>query len=322
MTISRLDASVKIAGNVTRRFAREQADKLLGRLAFQIGRAIKSRKPDTIHDLRVSIRRFEQALRIFKPCFRGKEVRKIRRELKQIMYLAGQVRNHDLATKVLTNRKRFEGTALQQKIQIRRREVERSLVTLLKSWLDRKSSLKWRAALERAAAATRDDFSKAPIVQTARQTLPGMLEDFFERGDAAAGAKASPRDLHRFRLASKKFRYTLELFTPVYGLSLNPRLDGLRRIQTLLGDINDFETLRNLLRPYEGAEALMGWLKKRQRKRFTEFAEYWSTNFAASEDRQSWIESLKVLAAGPSSTKKPAARSVPESRSLGRGAVA
>ena len=97
MTISRLDSSVKIASVPTRRFTRDQVDRLLGRLAYQVSRAIKSHSAEAVHDLRVTIRRFAQALRVFKPCFHGKELRKIRRELKRIMVVGGEVRNHDIA---------------------------------------------------------------------------------------------------------------------------------------------------------------------------------------------------------------------------------
>ena len=66
----------------TRKFASDQADRRLGQLAFQVNQTVKSRDAEAVHDLRVAVRRFSQVLRVFKPCFRGKEPRKIRRELK------------------------------------------------------------------------------------------------------------------------------------------------------------------------------------------------------------------------------------------------
>jgi CHAD domain-containing protein len=322
VTIARLDSSAKIAGTATRRFAREQADRLLGRLAFQIGRAIKSRNAEAIHDLRVTIRRFLQALRAFKPCFHGKALRKIRRELKQIMAVAGEVRNHDIALRLLATSKKAQGTGLQPKIQSGRREAERSLTTLLKRWLERKSSLKWRNALDAAAAEAQDNFCKAPVAQTARQMLPGIAEDFFEQGDEAASAKAEPRELHRFRITSKKFRYTLELFTPLYGAPLSPKLGAIRQGQALLGDINDFETVRNMLAQYQGAEAATAWLKRRQRKRLVEFRKYWDATFALKTERRGWMDFLKHLGQEPRTQRKPAARTASESRRESSTAVA
>ncbi|HEX4592694.1 MAG TPA: CHAD domain-containing protein [Bryobacteraceae bacterium] len=320
--MAKLDPAAKIAIVATRRFARDQADKLLGRLAFQISRAIKSHNSDAVHDLRVTIRRFAQALRAFKPCFHGKEVRKIRRELKGIMTVAGEVRNHDIALKLLAKSKRAQRSGIQPKIQSGRREAERSLITLLKRWLERKSSLKWRTELESAAAQAEDNFSKATIAQTARQMLPALAQDFFEQGDEAAGDKAIPREMHRFRLTSKKFRYTLELFAPLDGQALNSELETIRRGQTLLGDINDFETVRDMVSQYEGADTVIVWLKRRQRKRLVEFREYWNTTFGPKEVRQEWIDFLEHLAPEPRASKKPAGRSTAEPRVAARGSAA
>src|SRR3984893_10812181 len=82
-------------------FAVEQSSKMLRQLAFEITRTLKSCDPETVHDLRVAIRRFNQMLRLLKPCFLGKEIRMIRRQLKTIMNSAGEVRNCDIALKLL-----------------------------------------------------------------------------------------------------------------------------------------------------------------------------------------------------------------------------
>ena len=74
------------------------------------------------------------------------------------MAVAGEVRNHDIALKLLAKSKRAQRTGLQSEIQGGRREAERSLITVLKRWLERKSSLKWRNALDEAAA----DFAVRP----------------------------------------------------------------------------------------------------------------------------------------------------------------
>jgi len=58
-----------VASATTRRFAIEQADRLLGRLAAQIARTIKSRSAEEVHDLRVAIRRLMGVLVVLKPSF-------------------------------------------------------------------------------------------------------------------------------------------------------------------------------------------------------------------------------------------------------------
>jgi CHAD domain-containing protein len=292
-------------------------------LAFQINQTVRSRNPEAVHDLRVAIRRFTQVLRLFKPCFHGKELRKIRRELKQMMDLAGEVRNCDIALKLMSKSRRRETTGLRPKLENVRREDAQALVGYLRHWADRKSSLKWREAVANAATTNGDRSGRAPIARTAQRMLPPMARTFFERGNEAARAKASPRELHQFRIASKKFRYTLELFTSVYGPPLTSSLEKIRRAQGLLGDINDCDTVRRMLSPYKKeADKVTSWLKKRQRRRIEEFQGYWTETFAADGELQSWCAVLSRPAGSIREAKKPAARAGLVSLAAGRRAVA
>ena len=96
-----MEARLGIAGSTTSRFATEQAQRLLGRLAFQIARTIRSHGAAEVHRLRVAIRRFVRVLEVLKPCFPRGESRKIRRVLKKIRVRAGIVRDHDIALRLL-----------------------------------------------------------------------------------------------------------------------------------------------------------------------------------------------------------------------------
>jgi CHAD domain-containing protein len=298
----------KVSGIETRKFASEQADKSLGRLAFEIGRVVKYRNADAVHDLRVAVRRFSQTLRVFKPCFRGKEPRKIRRELKRIMVLAGEVRNCDIALKLLAKSKQAERIAVRPKLQSRRREAEHVLVAMLKRWQERKSSRKWRSVLEISATETAQPLVKASVAKTARTLLPRMAEDFFELGARAARTKASPAELHQFRIATKKFRYSLELFTPLYGAASAPLLGNIKQAQGLLGDVNDCETVRAMIAQYKGGDGVMAWLRKRQRKGIAQFQQYWGEAFGPSMETRNWSDLLRHTAAKSLEVKPPIRR--------------
>ena len=96
-------------------------------------------------------------------------------------------------------------------------------------------SLKWD---ESAAAA-----------DNARNVLPGLSREWFAQGRVLASGNPSLARLHRFRLKTKRLRYTLELFRPCYGPSLDEAcLEPLRGIQTILGEINDCPTAAALFR--------------------------------------------------------------------------
>jgi CHAD domain-containing protein len=293
----------------TRQFAGEQTGRLLRHLAFQINHTVKSCDPESIHDVRVAIRRFTQAVAVFKPCFPGKEMRKIRRRLKKVMAVAGEVRNYDVALKLTGKSNVPELAQIQSKLRSRRKESVRVLVSELKSWTERQMSLKWRAALEAANSRNEESFGRAAIEGTARRTLRRMMKDLFQHGNEAAGSKASPDDLHVFRIAAKKFRYSLELFTPLYGPSLNRGLARMKLAQTLLGDINDCETVAKLVSQLEGGDKLASRLRKRQRRRTEEFREYWSAEFRDGEQLRSWMDHLGRPSLRQGIIRKPMARS-------------
>jgi CHAD domain-containing protein len=276
----------------TRKFAGQNAARLLRRFAFQMNLTKKAPDSASVHDLRVSIRRFTQVLGVFKACFPGKETRKIRRRTKKLMQLAGAVRNHDIALKLLSKSRAAEAASLRPKLESQRKENARILTGALHRRIERKSSLKWRTALESALADQNGAASQVPVSETTRRILPQIAADFVERGNAACQAKVSPEKLHAFRIASKKFRYTLELFAPLYGPSVNTWLESLKSIQTVLGDINDCVTVSQMIADYKGSGALINWIKKRQRRKVEQFSRLWLEEFGDSESVRQRIHPL------------------------------
>jgi CHAD domain-containing protein len=257
------------AGGKSRPFAVEQAYSQLRRLSSQISRATKSCNPEAVHDLRVAIRRFTQAIAVT-------DMRKNRRRLKKIMTLAGEVRNCDVALKLNNRFKGPHADYLQSKLEERRKESESLLVAELIKWRDRRLSLKWRAALDSTPSNDQD------VDELARRVLGRIAKDFQKRGNEASSLEASPKCIHHFRIAAKKFRYALELFQPLYGSSLDSFVASLKCTSTLLGDINDCVTVAAIVAEYKGGNRLADRLKKRQYKKTEDFRKYWKEEFSRS----------------------------------------
>ncbi len=302
----------------TRKFAREQAGRLLGRLAFQANHTIKSRDSVAVHDLRVAIRRFTRLLKIFQLCFDGKETRKLRRRLKKVLDLASDVGRYDTALKAIA-KPRLDRTGLRSKLQSRRKEATRDLTGVLRRWIERKSSMKWRAALESSLTSQGDVFRGIPIEQTAGEILPTMAKDFFHLGNEVVAAKAPPAELEEFRIACRKFRYTLELFAPLCATGYNRWLEKVRQTQVLLGEIRDWNTVEQIVAPFKGGEALAGRLKKKQRKQRDEFRRHWSKQFGDPQQVRIWIDSLRSPTAIGRALRKPVGRSLTASSKPAQG---
>ena len=129
------------------RYALEQASTLLRRLAFRMNRAARLRDADSIHDLRVAIRRFEQCLQIFHQFLSGRHNKKIRRRLRKIMQLSGEIRNRDIALDLLKQAGVPARSALSARLLRDRREAQNKLLASFDRWGERDLFRKWSSRL-------------------------------------------------------------------------------------------------------------------------------------------------------------------------------
>ena len=75
--------------------------------------------------------------------------------------------------------------------------------------------------------------------ENAHTELPALIESYYKEFHEELAKDQPPEKLHRLRLATKKLRYTLELFRDCCGEEFENDLGRLRTIQQVLGNIND-----------------------------------------------------------------------------------
>ena len=129
-------------------YAAGQGEKLLKRLAHRLSQAASSPHPDAVHDLRVAIRRFQQFLRVFRQFLPDRTARKIRRRLRKIMKSAGEVRNRDIAAKLLRQTDRTSSLELSTRLARKRRQAEQDLIDRLNGLKKGDFERKWHAKLQ------------------------------------------------------------------------------------------------------------------------------------------------------------------------------
>ncbi len=301
-----------VASTETRKFAAEHAQKLLGQLAFDINRVTKSRDAESVLGLRLSLRKFSQTLQLFRDFFPGEKIHKINRRVKKVIRAAQELRNFDTTLRLLSKGHRGGSSALRSKLQARRKECERSLVDLLKRWTERKSSSKWRAALQAAVAKTDEGLAKTAIPGVARKAMPELAGKFLESGKEAVRSSASLSDLHDCRIAAIKLRYALELLGPISKSPLNAWLTDIKRVQAILGELTDCQAARELVSSYAIADQFDGWLKKKQRKSVNAFRQFWEETFAnrvvkaTPARRQPRKPPTRITSTAHSANRKPA----------------
>ncbi len=131
-----------------RDYARQQTAILLRRFAFQVNRTSKSSEAESIHDLRVAIRRFSRCLRTFSQFYPDKSWKKIRWQLGDLMGAAGAVRDRDIALDLLAAAGVSKRAAIVTHLQAERRQAAVDLLKELRRWKGRDFSQKWRSRLE------------------------------------------------------------------------------------------------------------------------------------------------------------------------------
>ncbi len=267
---------------------------LLDRAARELAAAARNPDAGAIHDVRVAIRRLLQCLDVCGPLLPARATRKIARKVHKVLRAAGEVRDFDIAIKLLKNSGMRGAGGLARELRSDRRGAAAEFRRALHK-LDNGAALKgWR--LERP----KNDVPRQAL-EYAGTILPQLAAEFFDAGEAAANPAAGYGKLHKFRVQGKKFRYTMELFASDYGPALAPRLHALRNVQKRLGDINDSITTAKLLEKYRKSHrAIAGdvveYLERLAVKNTAAFRRYWRKTLGARE-KDAWVRYFSGLTA-------------------------
>ncbi|MGH9614693.1 MAG: CHAD domain-containing protein [Bryobacteraceae bacterium] len=275
-------------------FGRTRARELLERLERETVRTLAWGDADSVHDLRVSVRRFDQALRTFGEFFATGASKPIRKELKALMRLASGVRDRDIALEFLDERQ--ETVAVPEYLRAgpaeERTELAGELIDVLQRWRKVELTAAWRVRLLQSAGRAGGAGSDRRALDVAPALLGRLAQKYFKAGRESVSRAASHRQMHRFRLKTKRFRYTLELFRPVYGEEFEARLKRLQELQKHLGKMSDAFAIRRLVRR---DAALAEELKLKGNEELTGFREYWHNDFDSAGEQQTWEKILSEV---------------------------
>lgn len=128
-------------------YALRQTGDLLRRVVFQVNRVCRLKNEESVHDLRVSIRRLQQCLRVFRQFFPASKAKELRKTLGHFLDLAAEVRNRDIALEFLRSARGVKAEELERQWVAERREAEQQLIQELKQWAKKNPQRKWRTRL-------------------------------------------------------------------------------------------------------------------------------------------------------------------------------
>jgi CHAD domain-containing protein len=192
---------------------------------------------EALHQLRVTGRRIVAMLRLLEAVPVG-GVRRLRRRVQALLRRTGALRDLDVQrieldalNATLTQR---QLQPLVEKVGRQRMKQQRFLVRLLDSARVRQLF----TAVETVATATPARGARIPIATVARRQVRRRYRRVRQQALSMAD-RASIEQCHQLRLETKKLRYLAEPFAAFYSEPMQRFLRRLRRLQSLLGCIND-----------------------------------------------------------------------------------
>ena len=144
---------------------------------------------------------------------------------------------------------------------------------------------------------------RAGAAANAGNKLPGLIEAYFKSARKLLAKNPPPSKLHRLRLATKRLRYTLELFRPCYGPGLETRIAELRQIQQLLGEVNDLVAgqwrLSKTMKSSPQRDRVRKLLDRKMDQAGRKFHKHWIEVFDAPGRERWWTTYLRREARTP-----------------------
>jgi len=288
-------------------FAKERLLSLLSRSAQEWDRCAVSPDADAIHDFRVSLRRFSEALRLFKDLFPKPPRNQVRSELRQVMRLAGRTRDIDIAREafVLSDATVSPGTDLF--LNNERAIAEAAFRAALSVGVITQVTKRWDQTLglsdvKRVMTNTEESGESGrkphePVTLRARLIAPQLLASYCRSGEKVAHEGVKPARLHELRLSGKHLRYALEILRPIYGRTMDDLLASLRETQSYLGEISDATATlawlkRQNLQQTPEVLHLRHYLERRAGKGAGRFITYWEDHWGLPVFRERWISYL------------------------------
>jgi len=251
------------------------------------------------------MRRLSRCLKVFAPFYPPGSWKKIRRRIGELMAAAGAVRDCDIAAELAVHAGVPRRSAIIVQLAAQRRKTGRDLLLAVRRWNSREYPRRWHVRLEVGAAGRPSRAALLSAARHARRTLPPQVRGYFAEVRQLLAASAPPAELHTIRLATKRLRYTLELFRPCYGATLEGCLSALQRLQQLLGEVNDCAAAERLIEgllPESPIRLRLGhFLRRRASAKAAALRTEWRGRFDAPGREQWW---LRYLAKNPRAVKR------------------
>ncbi len=221
----------------------------LNALNKEIGGVYKAEDIECIHRMRVSSRRLRSAINVFQDCFSVKLAKKWRKQVRTITQALGNARDLDVQIIFLDDfiskldndsyRPGIKRVLLRLKQQ--REKIQSEVIKVVEDF-EKNGVIQ---EIERTchqictlAKLHKINVNSKEVHQRAYLAISMRLEDFLSF-EPYVQQPEEVKKLHAMRIAAKRLRYTMEIFSELYQDKLEDLIDAVKNIQTILGELND-----------------------------------------------------------------------------------
>ena len=265
---------------------------------------------ESVHQMRVAIRRMRSLFNLIGSCYRPKTVAKYSRGLRRIARALGAIRDLDVLivdlaafAETLPTDSQPAMAAIIDRLDARRQRHRQSLNALFDSKRYARFLRDFTRFCKKAGRGA-PELSKKEAPHQVRHVLPLLMHDRLARVRAYDTVLPATEDatLHALRVQFKQLRYAVEHFQPFLGSSARHFLERVKALQELLGRIQDIAVFTEYMAgldglPPEGAALVEAYILARNAELRTlreEFYEAW-TRFNNRATQRQFSDSLLVL---------------------------
>ncbi|MCX6692130.1 MAG: CHAD domain-containing protein [Methanoregula sp.] len=241
------------------RFAAQRLVPRLRAFTREIDGVREGSNPEHVHSMRVASRRLRSALPLFAPCFLEKKYRCWMKGIKAITGALGNARDTDVQIMFLSSYAEkhppiFKGNhGVSSLIELLHKQRERQQADVLAAL----TLLENGNTAEEITAALHE-FTKTKKMGNDEPELPaelyraaagniGLVLDGMLSHDGAIHNPDDTEGHHTARIATKKLRYTMEVYRPLYPNRLKSALKHIKKLQESLGTLHDCDVWAQFL---------------------------------------------------------------------------
>jgi CHAD domain-containing protein len=236
MNATPADSSVAIANQ--KRFVK-LVRKRLERFVTLLPKVLVSDDPEAIHDLRVSSRRLQQAVRVIITIPTPSKGKKVIRVLRQVRRALGPCRNLDVNLALIKEKRKHAGATLVQHaweaVQTDLDERRGPALKRARPIIAQHDVFAFIARTKSLIKGAERDADPVEVLDRAAAQSMKPWEDSFR---SAYEHRDEPH-LHELRIATKRLRYRAELLADLGQAKAKRLVAALKELQTMLGDWHD-----------------------------------------------------------------------------------